>query len=170
MKRFTVINPKDLNENAIKLIGTDWMLLSVGSPEKYNAMTISWGGIGVLWHKPMVNVVVRPQRYTYGLMEENEYFALSVFGEQHRHILNLCGTKSGRECDKMAESGLVTLFTPNNVPYFEQARLVFECRKMYYSDINPDNFVDADIDKNYANKDYHRMYFGEITRCLVETV
>lgn len=167
-KRFISVNPKDISENAIKLIGHDWMLLTSGTKDKMNAMTVSWGGIGVLWHKPVIYVVVRPQRYTFELMEQNEFFSLSIFAEQYRHILNTCGTKSGRECNKIVESGLTPLFTGNGVPYFEQARLVFECRKMYYSDVDPKNFIDIDIDKNYPNKDYHRMYFAEITHCFVE--
>jgi flavin reductase (DIM6/NTAB) family NADH-FMN oxidoreductase RutF len=149
-------------ENGFKLIGKDWMLVTAGNQEKYNMMTASWGGLGIMWHKDTCFIVVRPQRYTREFIEQQDTFTLSFFPEQYRKNLTLLGTKSGREIDKMKESGLTAAFTEQGNVYFEEARIILECKKTYYQDIDPNNFLDPSIEKNYPNKDYHRMYFAEI--------
>ena len=94
---------KDLSENFFEVIGKEWMLVTAGSKEHFNTMTASWGGIGWLWNKPVVFVFIRSERYTYEFMKENEYFTLSFLGKENRSIYNLCGSKSGREVDKVKE-------------------------------------------------------------------
>lgn len=165
-KEFKTINPEIIQENFIKLIGKDWMLITAGSTKSFNTMTAAWGGIGFLWKKPVVFCFIRPTRYTYGFTEKNEYFTLSFFQEEHRDILNYCGTKSGRDVDKVKETGLLPRETSSGNIYFEQARLVLECKKIYAEDITPAKFIDKAIDKNYPLKDYHRMYIGEIIQCF----
>ena len=102
---------KDLSENFFEVIGKEWMLVTAGSKEHFNTMTASWGGIGWLWNKPVVFVFIRSERYTYEFMEENEYFTLSFLGKENRSIYNLCGSKSGREVDKVKETGLNPIVT-----------------------------------------------------------
>lgn len=166
-KNFTEIMPKQLNENPFKLVGTDWMLITAGNINSYNTMTASWGGFGVLWNKNIAFCVVRPSRYTYGFMEKADTFTLSFFDDSHREALSFCGSHSGRDCDKAAATGLTAIESESGSVYFDQARLVVECKKLYFQDIIPEHFIDADLDgKNYASKDYHRMYVGEIVRCL----
>ena len=80
-------------EDALHLIGKEWMLVTAGTPENFNTMTASWGGIGWLWNKPVAFVFVRPERHTFGFVEREERFTLSFLGEEHRDILNFCGTK-----------------------------------------------------------------------------
>ncbi|MBN1327843.1 MAG: flavin reductase [Candidatus Heimdallarchaeota archaeon] len=162
---FVEITPKDLTENAINLIGLDWMLINSGSKEKYNMMTASWGGLGVLWHKPVCFIFVRPSRYTYQFIEEKETFSLNFFNQEYRSILNFCGSKSGRDVDKMKEVNLSPLEILNT-PYFKEARLVLICKKIYYQDFNSENFLHTFGEKFYKNGDYHRMYIGEILTCL----
>ena len=96
----------EINENAVKLIGKEWMLITAGNMENYNTMTASWGNIGFLWGKPVATIYVRPQRYTLEYIEREECFTLSFFPEQYRKALNICGTKSGRDTDKVKEAGL----------------------------------------------------------------
>ncbi len=166
-KEFKEIKPIELKDNVFKLIGSDWMLITAGDIESFNTMTASWGGLGHLWEKYVCFIFVRPQRYTYEFMEKNELFSLSFFSEKHRPALQLCGTKSGRDIDKMAESGLTACQTWSGAVAFDQARLVLECRKLYYQDINPDTFVDSTLDKQvYPQHDYHRMYIGQILRVM----
>ncbi len=167
MADFREVPANAIPDNAIKLIGDDWMLITAGTLDSYNTMTASWGALGVLWSKPVAFCFVRPQRHTYGFIERHDTFSLSFFRERHRDALTLCGTKSGREVDKAKETGLVALAGNDATVHFEQARLVFECRKLYFQDIEPDRFLDPAIDENYPTKDYHRMYVGEITRCLL---
>jgi len=142
-----------------------WFLLAAGDFGKrdFNCMTISWGSLGVMWNKPFAMVVVRPSRYTRGYMEKSDSFTLSAFPEEHRAKLDYCGSRSGRDEDKVKATGLTPVASRLVVsPGFEEAELVVECRKMYFDDYEPSHFLDPSIESNYPQKDYHRMYFGEI--------
>jgi flavin reductase (DIM6/NTAB) family NADH-FMN oxidoreductase RutF len=166
MSGFIKINPEEIEDNIFRLIGRDWMLLSAGNVNDFNTMTASWGGAGFLWNRPVCTVYVRPQRFTYSFIEKNDCFTLSFFDEKYRDALKLCGAKSGRDTDKVKESGLTVLQSDNKSIYFAEARLMIECRKIYYQDIDPDNFIDDSIKSNYMKNDYHRMYIGEVINTL----
>lgn len=158
-----------MNENVFELIGSDWMLITAGTPDSYNTMTASWGGLGVLWNRNVAICFVRPTRYTYEFLEKADNFTLSFFDEEHREKLNLCGSKSGRDTDKAAATGLVAVSGQlSGTTTFEQARMVLECRKLYFQDIEPARFGDPSIESLYPNKDYHRMYIGEIVNCMMK--
>jgi flavin reductase (DIM6/NTAB) family NADH-FMN oxidoreductase RutF len=166
---FKKLEPQEIPDNPFKLIGSDWMLIAAGPPEAHNMMTASWGGLGVLWNKNVCFCVIRPHRYTYEFVERAESFTLSFLGEEYREALQLCGTKSGREIDKAEATGLTP--TAGSLPgttYFAEARMVLECRKIYFQDIDPEHFLDRSIQDNYPQRDYHRMYVGEIVNCLVK--
>jgi len=142
-----------------------WLLLTSGDWQQmhYNAMTVAWGSLGVMWNKPFAQVVVRPTRYTYEFMEKYDTFTLCTFSSRHRKALQLLGSKSGRHGDKIKESGLTPM--PSELvaaPSFAEAEMIFECRKIYWDDFAPANFLAPAIEKNYPRKDYHRIYFGEI--------
>jgi flavin reductase (DIM6/NTAB) family NADH-FMN oxidoreductase RutF len=129
----------------------------------YNCMTVGWGSFGVMWGRPFAQIVVRPVRYTYQFMEKYPTFTLCAFPREYRQAINLLGNKSGRDSDKIAESGLTpTAASVVAAPIYTQAELAIECRKMYWQDFDPAHFLDPQIDKNYPRKDYHRIYFGEI--------
>lgn len=149
-----------------------WFLLTSGDYKKkhYNTMTVAWGYFGIMWNKPMAVVVVRPTRFTFEFMEAYDTFTLTAFDKRFKKDLNLLGTKSGRDGNKIAETGLHIV--PSKVvpaPAFREAELIIECRKSYWDDFNPENFLDPDIEKKYPVKDYHRMYFGEVLRILGDT-
>jgi flavin reductase (DIM6/NTAB) family NADH-FMN oxidoreductase RutF len=165
MGGFREIGPEAIGDNPFKLIGRDWMLITAGTKEAFNTMTGAWGGLGVLWEKQICFCVIRPTRYTYEFMENSERYTLTFLEEQYRDVLTYCGSKSGRDVNKVAETGLTPVFDGQAV-YFAEARLVLVCRKLYYHDLNPDNFVDTGLEDYYPLKDYHRMYVGEIVRCL----
>jgi len=166
MKNFTRISPLELNESAFRLIGKEWMLITAGTMDNWNTMTASWGAMGELWFKPVVFTFLRPQRYTLEFVEKKPTFTLSFFDESQRQALNFCGANSGRDVDKAAETGLTPFATENGSVAFEEARLVLECRKMYFQDINPDQFLVPEIEGAYPNKDYHRMFVGEVIQAL----
>jgi flavin reductase (DIM6/NTAB) family NADH-FMN oxidoreductase RutF len=164
MERKT-INTEDLLVRSHHLWATQWMLLTAGdfAAGHYNTMTVGWGSLGTMWGKPFAQVVVRPGRYTLEFLEQYDTFTLCAFPEQYRDALQLLGSCSGRDHDKIVESGL----TPEAsaavaAPCFAEAELVVECRKMYWQDMDSQNFLDPAIAKNYPQKDYHRIYFGEI--------
>ena len=163
MNHFQKTEPSALPGNLFELIGKDWMLITAGdSPEHHNTMTASWGGAGVLWNKPVAFCFIRPQRYTYEFVEREEFFTLSFFPDGFRQTLQRCGTKSGRELDKAKECGLTPIELDGGIAY-QEARLILVCKKCYFSDIQPEQFLDPEIDrKNYPGKDYHRMYIGDI--------
>lgn len=133
MGSFKRINPEDITDNVFKLIGKDWMLITAGTKDSFNTMTGAWGGLGILWDKRICFCVIRPGRYTYEFVERSDLFTVSFFGEQYRDILTYCGTKSGRDVNKVAETGLTPVFGDNSV-YFGEARLVLVCRKIYYQE------------------------------------
>lgn len=160
--KWHVIRPEEIEDNPFRLIGEDWMLVTGGDIESFNTMTASWGGLGVLWNKRVCYIFVRPSRYTYEFIERRDIFTLSFFEEHYREALNICGTKTGRDVDKIAETGLSPVKDHSGAVYFDEARLVMVCRKIYYQDLIPAQFLDPQIDTNYPEKDYHRMYVGQI--------
>jgi flavin reductase (DIM6/NTAB) family NADH-FMN oxidoreductase RutF len=161
-------NPIPIDKLLVKahhLWAKQWLLLTAGdfSTGDYNTMTVGWGSLGTMWGKPFAQVVVRPVRYTYGFIERYDTFTLCAFPDEFRRALNLLGTKSGRDGDKIAEAGLTPVASTRiAAPGFAEAALVLECRKIYWDDMDPSHFLDPVIDNNYPQKDYHRIYFGEI--------
>lgn len=166
MSGFKTIQPQELRDNPFKLIGTDWMLITAGTQASFNTMTASWGGLGVLWDKDVAFVFVRPTRHTFGFIEKAAGFTLSFFAEEYRSKLEFCGSNSGRDVNKVAKTGLTPAFDVPDAVYFSEARLVLVCRKLHAQDLDPARFLDPQIAEFYAQKDYHRLYIGEITRCL----
>ena len=163
---FKEVSPDLLCDNVFKLIGEGWMLITAGTLDSFNMMTASWGGFGVLWGKSICFCVIRPSRYTYGFMENSDFFTLAFFEEEYRKVLKFCGTNSGRNVDKVAKTGLTPLRGNTGTIYFNEARLVIECKKIYFQDVDPEHFLESDIKENYPEDDYHRMYVGEIIKCL----
>ena len=159
---FLSINPTDVTDNVFKLIADDWMLLTAGSSDCFNTMTASWGAMGELWSRKVVFVFVRPQRHTFSFMEESKRFTLSFFPDSCRNVLDFCGSRSGRDVDKVAATGLTVVQPSKDTVAFNEARLVLVCRKIYASDLDPSFFLDDSIEQCYPESDYHRYYIGEI--------
>ncbi|MFH1119166.1 MAG: flavin reductase [Bacteroidota bacterium] len=168
MKGFIDVNPVNIKENSIDMIGNQWMLITAGVPESYNTMTASWGGLGMLWNKPVVFIFVRPQRYTFKFIEQNEKFSCCFFDEEYRNALRFCGSHSGRDHDKAGETGLTPMKSASGCVVFSESRLILECNKIYFQDLKPEGFLSPAIEKNYPVRDYHRMYIGEITSCRLK--
>ncbi|HIS67990.1 MAG TPA: flavin reductase family protein [Candidatus Gallacutalibacter stercoravium] len=165
-KQLRQVKIDELTMNPFQLIGSDWMLVTAGNQKHYNTMTASWGTMGVMWGKNVACTVIRPQRYTHEFVENNEYFTLSFYPEEYKKALSLCGSKSGRDVDKAAATGLTPVFD-EQAPYFSQAKLVLVCRKIYRSEMKPEGLLDpADDARWYPEKDYHTLYVGEIVKVL----
>jgi flavin reductase (DIM6/NTAB) family NADH-FMN oxidoreductase RutF len=147
------------------------LVLTAGDFAKghFNAMTVGWGSLGVMWSVPFVQVVVRPTRYTYGFIEQYDTFTLCAFPKEYAPAVQLLGTRSGRDGNKIAEAKLTPIASTRvAAPSFAEAELVMECRKMYWDDMNPAQFLDPRIETKYPRKDYHRIYFGEIVAVMQE--
>lgn len=162
------INIKELNRNVISLFDDSWALLTAGNEKSFNTMTVSWGAMGELWNKDVCFCFVRPQRYTFEFTEREEYFTLSFFGEEYKKALSFCGSHSGRDCDKIKETGLSPITLDGSIA-FDEAEIIVVCKKLAFQDMKPDGFIDGTIDgKCYPDKDYHRTYVGEIVACYIK--
>lgn len=165
---FKEIAISDLQFNPFTKIGSQWMLITAGDENKYNTMTASWGGMGVLWGKNVITTYIRPQRYTKEFVDANDTFTVSFYGPQYKEALNICGTLSGRDCDKVKKAGLTPCFIDGTTA-FHEAELIFVCKKLYEDHMPPENFIAKENDaKWYPNKDYHTMYISEVVKVLVK--
>lgn len=159
------IEPGLIKDNFIEIIGKEWMLIAAGNKEKFNMMTASWGGVGVLWNKPVVFVVIRPERYTREFVEQEGHFTISFLGETHKKAHAVCGSKSGRDIDKVAATGLTPFFTEKGNPGFQESRLTLECKTLYTAKMEKDHFQDPSIHDLWYNEqkgNLHNVYVAEI--------
>lgn len=144
---------------------SQWALVTAGSMADHNSMTVSWGGIGSLWGKPVATVYIRPNRHTYGYFEKNDYFTVSFYPEDCKKALGIMGKLSGRDCDKDKEAGLTPVPCGETVTY-KEARRTLLCRKLFAQDMSPENFTPEVIRKFYGSEPAHKLYIGEIIEIL----
>lgn len=160
------INIRDIKESAVKMISDDWALLTAGNEKGFNTMTVSWGGIGELWGKDVAFIFVRPQRYTKEFIDREGMMTLSFFGGEYKKEMGFCGKNSGRDCDKMKETGFTPAFADGTV-YIKEAKTVLILKTLAVTEMTPDSFLDKEIDSScYPNKDYHIVYIAEIVKTL----
>ncbi|MDR0665957.1 MAG: hypothetical protein LBF71_00955 [Campylobacteraceae bacterium] len=158
------------DSSPIKKISQEWIALSAGTKDDYNVMTASWGGIGYLWERSVAIVYVRPVRYTYDFMEKSDFFTLTFFDKSLKAKAHkIFGSKSGRDINKAKEAGVTAVYFDENAIGFEEAKETVVCKKIYFNDFNPRNFLDAQINDLYPDKDYHRIYIGEIKKFYKKT-
>lgn len=162
---FKEIKPTEIKGNIIDAISNEWMLITAGNQDKYNMMTASWGFAGEVWGSDSVMVLVRPQRYTMEFINNNDYFTLSFYGNQ-KELHKICGSKSGRDINKMDIEGLTPVFSNDSV-YFEEARMVIICQKQYIQQMTEDSFIDKEPMRWY-NNDLHFMIIGKIEKVLIK--
>ena len=131
-------------------------------------MTVSWGGVGIMWGKPVAFVFIRPQRYTKTFIDNNDSFSLSFYDESMRSILSYMGSHSRRDVDKIKEMNLTTVFD-GETPYFEEANTVLCLKKLYKQEMTKESFLDQScIEKWYPDEDYHHVYVCEIEKILTK--
>ena len=155
----------DFNTNIFTKFDKDWALLAAGSTDDHNAMTVSWGGMGTLWGKPVVTVYVRHSRHTFGYMESNEYFSLSFYPAEYRKALGVMGSKSGRDCDKDALAQLTPVKAGESVSY-KEAETTLVCKKLYAGELGPEGIPEEVMRECYADNDFHRLYIGEVVEII----
>ncbi|MCD8352016.1 MAG: flavin reductase family protein [Planctomycetaceae bacterium] len=166
MSVFQEIAPEDFVVSPFKLIGKDWMLIAAEKEGRVNAMTASWGGLGVMWGKNVAFAVIRPQRFTKEFVDASGHFSLNFFPPEHHSKLEYFGAVSGRDEDKVAKTGL-HVHDEQAAPYFSEADKVLVCRKLFAQPYQSENFIDTKSNTtHYPNKDYHTLYIGEVVRIL----
>ena len=166
MMKLHSVEVKTLTPEIFRMFQVNTALLTAGDEKHLNTMTIGWGQLGTLWNLPVCTVYVRPERYTYEFMEAQDTFSVSVLPDSARDIARLCGTRSGREVDKVKECGFTVAQAECGAPYFEEAELVLVCRKRYAQEMDPQAIPQDAKDRFYPEKDYHTMYIGEVVEAL----
>lgn len=169
MDTFQTIKPEEFHDNPFELIGKQWMLITAEKEGKVNTMTASWGGLGIMWAKNVVFIMVRKSRYTKEMIDGSDSFSLTFLDHQkYGKELGYLGSVSGRDEDKIEKSKL-TIERRDGVPFFQEGSKVFICKKLSCQPLTPDNFTMPGIDEQFYNtKDYHDLYIGEIVEILVK--
>lgn len=164
------INPTEIDEKFIDLIGNKWMLVTSGTLDSFNMMTASWGFAGYIWGFPAAMCVVRPTRYTKEWIDKTHSYTLTFFPDKYKKTLQTLGTKSGREMDKMHDSGLTPIQLPTGDVGYEEAVLTLVCRVAYEQNMTQSSFLDKTIMPRWYPKgssDLHTMYIGQITAAYI---
>jgi flavin reductase (DIM6/NTAB) family NADH-FMN oxidoreductase RutF len=147
-------------ETTEKLSGDGALLVAGTTP---NPMTIGWGTLGVIWGIPVFQVYVRPNRFTFGLMEAASEFSICFFSDRYAKELAICGTRSGRDIDKIAscsfslEKGILI-----STPHIRESLFHYECRIIHKHRLDPDTLDKRIIKRYYPKRDFHMVYYGEI--------
>ena len=155
------IDASQLEINPFTMIGKDCFLITAGNMSEWNTMTAAWGGLGYIWNKPVAYIFVRESRYTLEFIDKNDKFTLSFFPNEYKDALTLCGTKSRRDTDKSKEAGIQPCEVDGSVT-FEEANLIFTCRKLSKTLIEKDHILDPSALRHYPQGDWHYMFVGEI--------
>lgn len=156
---------KEFNAKSFEVFDKEWALVTAGTKDSCNAMTISWGGLGTLWGRPVATVYVKPVRYTWNFMKENDYFTVSFYDEQYRKALGVFGSKSSRDTDKVKETGFTPVYLENAVT-FREAKTTLLCRKIYTQDLDIDAIPDFARERYYTEEAPHTMFIGEVIDIL----
>ena len=151
----------EFNVNALEVFDQEWALVTAGTEGSYNTMTISWGGMGTLWGKPVATVYVKPIRYTHQFLDANEYFTVSFFPEQYKKALGVLGTLSGRDGDKVAAAGLTPVYLDRAVT-FQEARVTLICKKLYRQDMDVSAMPQDVVSTYYTTEAPHTIFIGEV--------
>lgn len=146
--------------NPFTKFSKDWALVTAGTKEKFNSMTIGWGGMGTLWRVPVLQIFIRPNRYTFKFLEENEYFTVSFYDKKYKKALGIMGSKSGKDFDKVKLSGLTPKFLENGITY-EEAAETYVCKKIYMNQLDQSKFPES-AEKLYKDEPAHYVIFGEL--------
>ena len=164
------VNLNELNPEIFRVFGTQIALVTAGDKTNCNPMTIGWCQLGRLWNLPVCTVYVRPERYTYALMESNDYFTVSILPAEHKKTMAFCGTKSGRDVDKVKECGLTVCHGAGDAPFFDEAELVLVCKKVYAQDMDADCVLEGEKILPFYGEmgGWHRMYTGKVVEAYTK--
>lgn len=169
---FDTIDVRNIKENVFTLVGEDYGILTAGTPEKFNSMVTSWGGWGILFGKPGVFHFLRSNRYTLELMREQKTYTMSFFDSEFKDDIMQFGMKSGRNTDKMKETKLTGVQTPDGNPAYKEAKIILECRLAEVTTVSPEDFYNDEdrkfvVDANAETGEYHKLVLSQITKAWV---
>jgi flavin reductase (DIM6/NTAB) family NADH-FMN oxidoreductase RutF len=156
-----------LDRTLDKLAHGGLLLAATRSGGRSNAMVIGWGTIGVIWGVPVWVVLVRPSRYTYSMIEESGFFTVNVPTPEMKELVTVCGTRSGRDVDKLAR---VETSMGNTVACvtLDACPVVYECKVVHSNDVLPATLMPDIASRAYPQGDFHRLYYGQIMGTFAE--
>lgn len=160
-----MVNIKEFKTNPFQIFHNEWALITSGPINKHNSMTISWGEMGTLWNKNVVTAYVKPCRYTYSFMEDNDLFVVSFFNDQYKKALRVMGSLSGRDINK-DEASKLTPIEYKGTTIYKEASLTLICKKIYFNDLLIENMPSEAIEHHYQEEKPHRMYIGEVVEII----
>ena len=155
----------DYSPKIFEIFNKKWAILTAGTKDEVNSMTVSWGGLGTLWGKPVATVYVRKSRYTHEFMDKSDVFTLSFYSEEQRPALKLMGAVSGRDRDKVKESGLTPIVLDNGAVTYNETEITIVCKKLYKQPMDPSQIPD-EARVFYKDGDYHDIYIAEVIEIL----
>ena len=155
----------EFNTEIFGLFKKRWGLVTVGDEKKFNTMTVSWGGLGTIWGRPVATVYVRTSRYTHEFMDNYEYFTVSFYSEDKKKILGVLGSKSGKDIDKMHDSGLTPVKAGESMT-FKEAQTTIVCKKLFKQRVELSNIPQDIVEQYYSTDAPHDMYIGEVVAII----
>lgn len=170
---FDTIDVKNIREDIFTLIGEDYGILTAGTPQKFNSMVTSWGGWGIIFGKPGIFHFLRSNRYTLELMREQKTYTVSFFDSEFKADIMPFGMKSGRDSDKMKETRLTSVLTPDGNPTYKEAKIILECRLAEITSVAPTDFYNEE-DRKFVNDayketgDWHKIVLSHITKAWIK--
>ena len=145
------------------------ILMTTAADGQVNTMTIGWGTMGIEWGKKLFIAYVRESRYTKQMLEKNGEFTVNIpVGEVDKKILGICGTKSGRDTDKIKELGLHTVESDVvSVPGIRELPLTLECKVLYKEEQDLSRIPADILARYYPQGDQHHVYYAEIVNAYL---
>ena len=151
----------DYNINPFEIFNDDWALVTAGTIDNFNSMTISWGTMGTLWHKNIITIFIRPDRYTFKFLEDNDIFTISFYDEKYKKELSAFGRMSGRDVNKVEECKFNPVMLKNGITY-KEAKETIVLKKIYIEQLNKDLFNEEALECYKDSDPAHYMIIGEI--------
>ena len=136
---------------------------SINNNKEPNFMTIGWGMIGNIWYEPVFITYIRPNRYTFNNLKNHPYFTVNIFfDEDHKDILDYCGSVSFHEENKIKSKNIDYKLNKNNIPYHEDSDIVLDCKVIYESNLDDTKISKKFREKYYPDDNYHTAFYGKI--------
>ena len=144
---------------------SEWALVTSGTINDHNSMTISWGSMGTIWNKEVVTIYIKPIRYTHTYIESNDMFVVSFFSKEYKKALSIMGSRSGRDVNK-DELADLTPIEYKGVTLYKEAHTSFICKKIYQNELDINFIPEEHINTYYKEEAPHTMYIGEIIEII----
>lgn len=170
-QKYQTVQPKDFDRNIFSLVGDDWTVITAG--EDPNSMVASWGGTGIMFNKPVTWCFLRANRFTLEKMRETGTYTFCYFPSEYKGDILKFGTASGRNTDKMDQTRLTPMQTPDGMPAYEEAQVIIECRLIAAPTVSKEEFYTQE-GKDFLQggfdeaKDWHKLVYGEITNIYIK--